>query len=277
MIERENLKYLKNIVDLQNKNVNYRTLDDIVYCIKEDDQFGFMHNILSATNDKLDYRLLDNVLTTIKKESDVENILMDSFSTPQVNAKMNIINHVDKLGLINEQSEIVIFAGWFGSIFVPALAPRVKKITLIDMDERVINVAKNRLFMDYENVEFIVGDIFETFKKEYETTDLFINTSCEHMRPMSEWGPKGPRSLYKDSPFGEPVTRKVPWWTRMKKGAHFAFQSNDLFNIDTHINCVNDIDEFEKQLPENAKVKVKDEINDERGTRFTLIGEICKE
>ena len=97
------------------------------------------------------------------------------------------------------------------------------------------------------------------------------------MRPMSEWGPKGPRSLYKDSPFGEPVTRKVPWWTRMKKGAHFAFQSNDMFNIDTHINCVNDIDEFEKQLPENTKVKVKDEINDERGTRFTLIGEICKE
>ena len=272
MIEREDLKYLKNIVDLQNKNVNYRTLDDIVYCIKEDDQFGFMHNILSATNDKLDYRLLDNVLTVMKKEPEVENILMDSFSTPQVNAKMNIINHVDKLGLINEQSEIVIFAGWFGSIFVPALAPKVKKITLIDMDERVINVAKNRLFMDYENVEFIVGDIFETFKKEYETTDLFINTSCEHMRPMSEWGPKGPRSLYKDSPFGEPVTRKVPWWTRMKKGAHFAFQSNDMFNIDTHVNCVNNVKEFKLQLPENFEVQIEDEINDERGTRFTVIG-----
>ena len=71
MIEREDLKYLKNIVDLQNKNVNYRTLDDIVYCIKEDDQFGFMHNILSATNDKLDYRLLDNVLTVMKKEPEV--------------------------------------------------------------------------------------------------------------------------------------------------------------------------------------------------------------
>ena len=291
MIEREDLKYLKNIVDLQNKDVNYNTLDDIVYCIKEDDQFGFMHNILSATNNKLDYRLLSNVLTTIKKEPDIENALLDSFSTPQVNAKMNIVNHLDKLGLINEKSEVVIFAGWFGSIFIPALAPRVKKITLIDMDERVINVAKNRLFMNYSvdvpvknrmfndphNVQFIVGDIFEMFKREYETTDIFINTSCEHMRPMSEWGPKGPRSLYANSPFGEPITRKVPWWTRMKEGCHFAFQSNDMFNIDTHINCVNDIDEFEKQLPENAKVKVKDEINDERGTRFTLIGEICKE
>jgi hypothetical protein len=137
-----------------------------------------------------------------------------------------------------------------------------------------VNVAKNRLFMEYENVEFIVGDIFETFKKEYETTDLFINTSCEHMRPMSEWGPKGPRSLYKDSPFGEPVTRKVPWWTRMKEGCHFAFQSNDMVNIDTHINCVNNGDEFKTQLPTNTEVLVEDEINDERGTRFTLIGKI---
>ena len=77
------------------------------------------------------------------------------------------------------------------------------------------------MFYNYENVNFISDDIFKDFRTEYENTDLFINTSCEHMRPMSEWGPKGPRSLYKDSPFGEPVTRKVPWWTRVKKGAHF--------------------------------------------------------
>ena len=133
---------------------------------------------------------------------------------------------------------------------------------------------KNRMFNDPHNVQFIVGDIFEMFKREYETTDIFINTSCEHMRPMSEWGPKGPRSLYKDSPFGEPVTRKVPWWTRMKKGAHFAFQSNDMFNIDTHINCVNNVKEFKLQLPENFEVQVEDEVNDERGTRFTVIGKI---
>ena len=261
-------------MDLQNKNVNYRTLDDIVYAIKEDDQFGFLHNIISSTNEGIDYRLLDNVIQTAKKEPDIEYSLLDSFSTPQVNAKFNIVNHAEKLGLINKESEIVIFGCWFGSILVPALAPKVKKIIAIDMDERVINVAKNRLFMDYENVEFIADDIFDKFRNEYENADLFINTSCEHMRPMSEWGPKGPRSLYKDSPFGEPVTRKVPWWTRVKKGAHFAFQSNDMFNIDTHINCVNNSKEFKLQLPENTEVLIEDEINDERGTRFTLIGRI---
>jgi hypothetical protein len=154
------------------------------------------------------------------------------------------------------------------------LAPRVKKITAIDMDDRVIKIAKNKLFYNYENVNFISDDIFKDFRNEYEKTDLFINTSCEHMRPMSEWGPIGPKSLYFNSKFGVPVTRKVPWWTRMKKTAHFAFQSNDMFNIDTHINCVNNGDEFKTQLPTNTEVLVEDEINDERGTRFTLIGKI---
>ena len=274
MIERENLKFLKNVIDLQNKDVNYRTLDDIVYAIKEDDHFGFLHNIVGATNSKVDFRLLENVLQTAKKEPDIEPSLLDSFSTPQVNAKFNIINHAEKLGLINKETSIVILGCWFGSILIPALAPKVKKIMAIDMDERVINVAKNRLFIEYDNVEFIADDIFEKFRLEYESADLFINTSCEHMRPMSEWGPIGPKSLYFGSKFGVPVTRKVPWWTRVKKGAHFAFQSNDMFNIPTHINCVNNADEFRTQLPKNFEVEIEDEVNDERGTRFTLIGKI---
>jgi hypothetical protein len=50
-----------------------------------------------------------------------------------------------------------------------------------------------------------------------------------------------------------------------------------MFDIPTHSNCVNNIEEFKKQLPENAKVLIEDEIPDERGTRFTLIGKICNE
>jgi hypothetical protein len=45
-----------------------------------------------------------------------------------------------------------------------------------------------------------------------------------------------------------------------------------MYKKETQINCVNDKEKKKKQLPENTKVKVKDEINDERGTRFTLIG-----
>ena len=36
-------------------------------------------------------------------------------------------------------------------------------------------------------------------------------------------------------------------------------------------------EEFKKQLPDNAKVLIEDEVEDHRGTRFTLVGKICNE
>ena len=47
-----------------------------------------------------------------------------------------------------------------------------------------------------------------------------------------------------------------------------------MFDIPTHINCVKNIEEFKKQLPDRAEVLIEDEIPDERGTRFTLVGKI---
>tara|TARA_B000000565_G_C23466536_1_gene254179 strand:- start:292 stop:492 length:201 start_codon:yes stop_codon:yes gene_type:complete len=54
--------------------------------------------------------------------------------------------------------------------------------------------------------------------------------------------------------------------------AYFAFTSNDMYDIEGHINCVSSIEEFKYQLPDNAKVMIEDKIRDERGTRFILIG-----
>jgi|TARA_Y100001937_G_scaffold18310_1_gene25314 hypothetical protein len=182
--------------------------------------------------------------------------ILDSYSKNQFRAKEKLISHVEKLGIINENSEIVIMAGWYGSIFIPAFK-HVKKITLIDLDQKVIDIASNRLFPDYDNVEFIAGDVFEKFRKQYENANLFINTSCEHMKSMKEWGP-GPKY-------------KTPWPTRIS-GSYFAFQSNNMYHIPTHINCVSTIEEFKEQLPDNAEVMIEDKIKDERGIRFLLIG-----
>jgi len=96
----------------------------------------------------------------------------------------------------------------------------------------------------------------------YDDCDLFINTSCENMKSMKEWGP---------SP-----EYKTPWWKRFKN-THFAFQSNNMFDVHDSVNCVNNIEEFKKQLPDNANVLIEDEIEDDRGKRFTLVGKICNE
>ena len=143
--------------------------------------------------------------------------------------------------------EVVIFGGWYGSILIPSFK-ETKRITVIDLDEKVISIAKNRLFNHYKNVDFICDDVFKWApdSSRIKKTDLIINTSCEHMRPMKE--------------------------LNLNTKAYFAYQSNNMTSIEGHINCINNIEEFKNQLPNNAKVLIEDEIKDDRGTRFLLIG-----
>ena len=202
----------------------------------------------------IDLQLFKNIANEARHNSD----LLDSYSPNQFKSKEVLINHIRDLNILNSNSEITIFGSWYGSILIPAFK-QVKKITAIDVDEKVINIAKNRLFNHYTNLEFITDDVFNTYRNLYSSTNLFINTSCEHMKPMKEWGPA---PQYKN-----------PWWDRVSP-AYFAFQSNAMFDIPTHINCVKNIEEFKKQLPDRAEVLIEDEIPDERGTRFTLVGKL---
>jgi len=210
-----------------------------------------------AINEKTLQNIITNLISSSMREVREDKDLLDSYSPNQFLSKLNLINHIRSLNILNKDSEIVIFGSWYGSILIPAFYDDVKKITCIDLDPKVISRAKYNLFKDLD-IDFITGDVFE-FRDQYKTADLFINTSCEHMKPMKEWGPA--------------PTYKNPWWDRVSP-AYFAFQSNAMFDIPTHTNCVNNIEEFKKQLPDRAEVLIEDEIPDDRGTRFTLIGKI---
>ena len=199
-----------------------------------------------------------NTLKKMIKEVRENKDFLDSVSPNQFKSKQVLIKHVEDLQLVDQNSRIVIFGGWYGSILIPAFK-YVDKITLIDKDPKAISIAKHRIFDEYKNVEFISDDVFSSFRDQYKETDLFINTSCEHMKPMKQWGPA--------------PEYKNPWWNRVKP-AYFAFQSNNMYDIPTHINCVSSIEEFKYQLPEKAEVMIEDRIRDERGTRFLLIGKL---
>jgi hypothetical protein len=194
----------------------------------------------------IDLQLFKNIIKEARQNSD----LLDSYSSNQFKSKELLINHIKKLNILNNESNITILGGWYGSILIPAFQ-FVKRITLIDIDKNVISIAKNRLFNHYKNVDFITSDVFD--KNRYGrilNANLIINTSCEHMKQMKEL---------------EPLKNSK---------SYFAFQSNNMFNIPTHINCVNNIDEFKEQLPSNAKIMIEDHITDNRGTRFLLIGQL---
>ena len=223
------------------------------------DNVKFLKNILSIDNPNINYDLLEKILMAIAHEHDLEKDILDSFSPNQFKSKLNLLNHIDDLKILNKDSEVVIMGSWYGSILISYLHDKVKKITCIDLDERTLQVAKTYFFPESDKIEWIAGDLFEDWKTHiYPKADLFINTSCEHMKPMKEWGPH--------------PAYKTPWWTRVKKNAHFAFQSNNMYGLKGHINCVKKIEDFKQQLPEQFNILVEDEVVETRGTRFTLIG-----
>ena len=191
----------------------------------------------------IDLQLFKNIMAEGRNNTD----LLDSFSPNQFKSKEALIKYIRDMLIISTNSEIVIFGGWYGSILIPAFK-EVKRITVIDKDKDVISIAKNRLFNHYKNVDFICDDVFNWApdSSRIKKTDLIINTSCEHMRPMKE--------------------------LKLNTNAHFAFQSNNMYDIPGHINCVRSIDEYKKQLPDNAEVLIEDTLADSRGVRFTLIG-----
>ena len=194
----------------------------------------------------IDLQLFKNIMAESRHNSD----LLDSYSPNQFKSKERIIKHIRDQLILRTDSEIVILGGWYGSILIPAFK-EVKRITLIDKDEKVISIAKNRLFNHYKNVDFITSDVFHNDRKgRIQNADLIINTSCEHMPSMKK--------------------------LELDTNAHFAYTSNNMYDIEGHINCVSSIEEFKWQLPDNAKVLKEDRIVDDRGTRFILIGKYEK-
>ena len=266
---------IKNATDLQSLDKNF---DVLVKSIERQDKITFYTTMLDIIGNDIDDNLLINVLKVIKDDPSLEKDIYDSFSTNQMSAKTALLDAVDNLNILDKSSIVVIWGVWYGSILIPKLANKVKKIIGIDIDERPLYISKNRIFPNYENIEYICDDVFETYRDAYLNTKLIINTSCEHMKPMKDWPwfrfssmatdavhPKG----YADD---KPHRRKVYQSAKLSSDCYFAFQSNNMFDIEGHINCVSSLEEFKQQLPERAEVLYENEVADTRDTRYMLVG-----
>ena len=194
----------------------------------------------------VDLQLFKNIMAESRHNAD----LVDSYSPNQFKSKERLIKLLKDQLILNTNFEIVILGCWYGSILIPSLK-HSKRITAIDINSKTISIAKNRLFSHYKNVDWITSDVFD--KNRYgriKNANLIINASCENMKSMKEL-----KSLSESK-------------------SYFAFQSNNMFEVHDSVNCVKSIDEFKKQLPDNAKVIVEDTLTDDRGARFTLIGRL---
>ena len=280
MIDRAALKYYENILKTSNSNVDLDILSTILYCIEHNKGDELLKIILKLSHPSIDDTYLFNVINLIKDMPEIKDDILDSVSSNQVASKYALLNAVDNLNFLYQDSTVVIWGSWYGSILIPALTNKVKKIVSIDLDETPLQIAKNRLFANYKNIEYVCDDIFKTYRDVYLNTNLIINTSCEHMSPMKEWPwfrfssmetdtvhPKG----YADD---NPDRKKVYMSPKLSSNCYFAFQSNNMFGIEGHVNCVNSLQEFKDQMPERAEILFEEEVEDTRGTRYMLIGKL---
>ena len=253
MIDREKLQYVKNVLSLTNEDVDITELYNLVTAINRNDELYFLTTMFKLLQPETDASLLKTVL--------------DSFSHNQIAAKTALLNAVDDLKILDKDSTVVMWAGWYGSILIPKLANKVKKIVNIDLDNQTTKVSK-KLFNNYENVDYICDDIFKTYRDAYLNTNLIINTSCEHMPPMKDWKWFGAGALSNDQDTSIFRTPKLP------DNCYVAFQSNNMFDIEGHVNCVNSLQEFKDQMPERAEILFEEEVEDTRGTRYMLVGKL---
>ena len=172
---------------------------------------------------------------------------LDSMSPNQVASKEWLTNEVIKIGI--KLKNFQLWGGWFAhpisSLLISSFP--VERITNIDLDKNALSVC--RKLNSRELVDTHCQDIREYHLSDIET-DLVINTSSEHMPPLHT------------------ILAKKEY----KPKCLFAVQSNNMFHVPDHINCVNSEDE----LVENTGLKeilYKGSLDMPNGyKRFMVIG-----
>jgi hypothetical protein len=182
---------------------------------------------------------------------------LDSLSDNQFKSKMWLVTELDKH--ITHPYSVQLYGGWFAhpiSSLLTTVFPNLKKIKNIDLDDNALHYSR-LINNDVEILTTVHQDVSEPCDDDWDT-DIVINTSSEHMLPLPELiKNKKYRTLADDTIAGPCL---------------FAIQSNNMFHVSDHINCVNDEDEL-ADMCNFTKLLYKGSLNMPNGyKRFMVIG-----
>lgn len=177
---------------------------------------------------------------------------VDSFSQSQLESKTWL---VDILSMMNiNKPQIQLFGGWNGILITRLLIENLNNIIRIhniDLDEKSIKIFMKYRWetQDRKRLEGTHGDV-RTPHRYDSWTNIVINTSSEHMPDLPE--------LIKDKDY--------------RSDCLFALQSNNMFHIDDHINCVSSEQELVDKSQLNT-IKYQGTCDMANGyKRFMVIG-----
>lgn len=194
-------------------------------------------------NNKTFLQFLNNFVKTMQKYPTVD--WNDAYSNGQLASKFWCLQELKKVNV--DYKTIVICCGWIGTLanlfFTSSTKIKFLKIRSFDIDQQCepiadslnrFSVMKDWQFkaatldiynLQYDNFSYDVKRANGSIANVCDTFDTIINTSCEHL----EWF--------------------ASWYDKIPTGKILVLQNNNFFDIPTHVNCVGNLKEFEKQTP----------------------------
>lgn len=221
------------------------------------DIFGRLHLLTQSD-------LLKNIRNTADQ---YEVDLSDCLSWGQLKSKRWLVEICEELKL--DLGKIFLCAGWYAILAHMLFTSKcnVDKIRSFDVDETCQDIADNinkEFVVDKWKFKAITDDIYnidysnhiwsvwskKNQRMSYPVTDeptTIINTSCEHLHNFSEW------------------------YNLLPNNKLLILQNNNFFDVYEHVNCVKDLEDFEKQTP-MSKVLYQGEFDLGKYKRFMRIG-----
>jgi hypothetical protein len=184
------------------------------------------------------------------RNSDDRYRTLESFWKGQLRSKVWLIQNLIKY-TSNNPSKIVIHGGWNGVLasllFNSNIA--IERITSVDIDpvceQTAITINKR------QEIEGKFAAVTANMCTYNYNADIVINTSCEHVT----------QEQYEQ------------WLINVPNSALIVLQSNNYFELEEHIRCANNTEEFIQQSKLN--VLFVDELELPKYKRFMIIGRKC--
>ena len=172
---------------------------------------------------------------------------LESFWKGQVNSKVWLAESLEQFMLYDKQ-RIAIYGGWNGVLASILFNSKlnIEYITSVDIDpvcEEIANTVNKKYEME-KRFRALTADMCEYT----QPADIIINTSCEHVA----------QEQYEQ------------WLHIQPNNALFVIQSNNYFDLDEHVRCATDIDDFMHM----SKIKPywRGEFETPKYTRYMIIG-----
>lgn len=222
--------------------------------------------LLRFVNRYVDDGFLLDTYNWFEKHQDCAD-LNDHFSRGQIKSKLWMMEELRNVVSGNELGTVVLYGGWYATIahfFFKFFSP--SRLYSIDLDPSTVDVADsfNIRQSEQNNWQFKafahdVNDITYSGKKfsipankdkmgvtQIEITPtVIVNTSCEHMND--------------------------DWFYNLPSGQFVVLQTNNYFQNEQHVNCVNGINEVLAKY-KFSEVYFSGELDTQLYTRFMVIG-----